>query len=942
MVDLGQQAKLKFSRVMAQVIKRVYDVSLTNTQVNDLIVQQMSRPKHDRGDICVPCFRFTKLLKSNPIQIAEALAVELNKDISVNGGELYISNPYVKVEALKGYLNIYLKPSYLGGIIELILNSNDSYLDTLPWDKERCNDIKRVMVEYSQPNTHKAFHVGHMRNVALGDCLVRLYEHCGYSVVAANYFGDEGAHGMFLFCMFAKYSFVLIFFDFVFDGDSVTVVFAVVVFTLVIAVVFFGCVLCEYLFCFALLFYHSVAKCLWLLQKKIDSGVDLDALAPAEGKGEWLGAFYTEAVQKLSIKSYTLLPFKGIVSAIVLSKKKHPDGGAPANWNVVEVDYGAGKQATVVCGGDGYEIGDYVPYVPVGGKFNGKDVISKDMKGVTSSGVIMSARELGVNIEKFARELDELRNPEKYEKLRKEAEEKKKEEEAARAKAKAEAKNKQQNEDEKNANQSKKKDKKSKKNKNKNKGKNKNQQSKPKIVDKRILVLSKYFENIKPGQSIINVARIPNTDIDEKTDIEEIVEQRDKEQRIVLHGLESEEDKWVKLWQKTRQWSVDDFHKIYDWLGARFDHDFCESECSKPSRKLVDTFYKEGIFVKDSGAIGIHLGGELGFCMLLKSDGTGLYATKDLALAQIKFDKYKIDKSIYVVDSAQSHHFKQVFATLGAMKYPQAKNCFHLAYAFVTLPEGRMASRQGRVVLFSELTKLLSDEIKSRVLKSKKGGQSNNENDNGNNDNDTVTTSKATENKEENENDDENDNDNSNKQWEKIMSDEKEWTDAERLNAERLISVGTIRYGMLNHDPNKEIVFDLKEWSDTQGNTGPYLMYQYTRVASISRNVERPNDDVYADYGLLDKADEKLLLHEMSEFQNRVIMACDNANPSVFCSYLYNIASTFSAWYSRPENNIKNCKDDVLKVTKLEFAEALAKTLKKGLSLLGIEVLERM
>jgi len=139
-----------------------------------------------------------------------------------------------------------------------------------------------------------------------------------------------------------------------------------------------------------------------------------------------------------------------------------------------------------------------------------------------------------------------------------------------------------------------------------------------------------------------------------------------KESKQVLKHLELEDNEyWKNLWLKTRQWCLNDFHQVYKWVNARFDHDFCESECSKLSRDLVDEYYKKGIFVESEGAKGIYLKEEnLGFCMLLKSDGSGLYATKDLVLARKKFDQFYIDRSIYVVDAAQTLHFKQVFATL--------------------------------------------------------------------------------------------------------------------------------------------------------------------------------------------------------------------------------------------------------------------------------------
>merc|ERR1712228_1019431 len=242
-----------------------------------------------------------------------------------------------------------------------------------------------------------------------------------------------------------------------------------------------------------------------------------------------------------------------------------------------------------------------------------------------------------------------------------------------------------------------------------------------------------------------------------------------------------------------------------------------------------------------------------GFCMLLKSNGCGLYATKDLSLAKQKFEKFNIDRSIYVVDSAQSHHFKQVFATLNKMGYAQASKCHHLSYAFVRLPEGKMGSRTGNVILFSELVKLLKEEINEQFLN-------------------------------------------------KLRSDdESKWNDEQLNEAERAISVGTIRYGMLNHDNNKEIVFDLKKWTLSSGNTGPYLMYQYARISSIGKKIAYPEnvDITKLDYSILEQNEiAKTLLFELSQLK---------------------------------ENSIKNCEDEHMKAVRLQFCESVALTIKTGI-----------
>ena len=180
-----------------------------------------------------------------------------------------------------------------------------------------------------------------------------------------------------------------------------------------------------------------------------------------------------------------------------------------------------------------------------------------------------------------------------------------------------------------------------------------------------------------------------------------------------------------------------------------------------------------------------------------------------------------------------------------------------------------------------------------------------------------------------------------NRQYLDKLRESGEWPETELQNAERAISVGTIKYGMLNHDTNKDIEFDLKNWTLSTGNTGPYLMYQYARIANILNKIEKP-ENVKPDFSLLNKMNEKEMLFELSRFQNVILQTSKDYNPSMLCNYLYDTAQRFSKWYSDKENSIKHCKDPTLQITRFAFAECNMKILKQGLKLLGIPVLERM
>ena len=267
----------------------------------------------------------------------------------------------------------------------------------------------------------------------------------------------------------------------------------------------------------------------------------------------------------------------------------------------------------------------------------------------------------------------------------------------------------------------------------------------------------------------------------------------------LLRRMEEKDPELSKVWEETKQWSMDDFKEIYRWLDIHFDHDFYESDVDEEGRQMVLEGEKNGTFIRSEGAIGIDLETEnLGFFMLLKSDGNTLYSTKDLALARRKFDQFSVDRSVYVVGAEQTLHFKQVFATLNRMGYSQAERCYHLPYALVMLPSGKMSSREGNVILFSDMRKQMRDYILDGLL----------------------------------------------------VEQNREWDEKEVEETSHRIALAAIKYGMLSQDPNKPIVFSMEDWLVSEGDTGTYLVYAYVRIRSIGRQVALyVNDQI--DFSLL-------------------------------------------------------------------------------------------
>ena len=357
----------------------------------------------------------------------------------------------------------------------------------------------------------------------------------------------------------------------------------------------------------------------------------------------------------------------------------------------------------------------------------------------------------------------------------------------------------------------------------------------------------------------------------------------------VLSEIEAKSGASYDLWLKTRPWSLDDFREIYEWTSADFDHWFYESEVSEESQEIVDEYLKKDVFIEDDGAIGIDLKDKkAGFLILRKRDGNTLYATKDLALARRKFDEYSIDRSIYVVASEQNLHFKQVFLTLEAMGFEKASKCYHLSYGMVTLPDGKMSSRKGNVIVFNELRNRLSTELDKPLSKYKD-----------------------------------------------------EWSEEEINSVKHKLSVGSIRYGMLCSDPVKDIVFDFKNWTSFEGNTGPYLMYSYARTKSILRKgteaALKPRMTPEANFETLE---ERELLNYINDFNNMVWQSTQTYKPSTLCHFLFDMCKA----YNRMLSNVSVLKAETteLKEARLALVEAFSNVLFKGLSLLGITPPERM
>jgi len=548
-------------------------------------------PNPQMGDFALPCFRFSKVLKKKPVEISQVLKEALDSDTNTWIAKAVCAGPFLNFFIDKTEMARWLLPKIQGkSYFKLLENVKDD------------RDFKKVMIEYSQPNTHKEFHIGHGLNMCLGDAMVRLYRACGFDVTAANYPGDEGAH---------------------------------------------------------------IAKCLWYISTN-------QLEAPTTNQGQWLGEMYANATRKLA-----------------------------------------------------------------------------------------------------------------------------------------------------------------------------------------------------------------DADAEQKKTFHQEVSQ-------VLAAIESKNGPTYDFWKESRQWSLDMFTAVYEWLGINFDCYFFESELSEGSQSLVDEYLTKGVFVESDGAVGCDLNDDgLGFMLVRKSDGNTLYATKDLVLAKRKFEQFHIDRSVYVVAAEQNLHFRQVFKTLERMGFDAAKQCFHLSHGHVRIPDGKMSSREGTAINFSKLRVMIEEKLVEYLNK------------------------------------------------------HDDWDEQQREDTMRKLCIGAIRYGMLSTDPVKDIVFRLEDWVSFEGNSGPYLMYSYARTQSILRKAKDAGYTVNTDkLEFLIEDVEHELLNMLYQFNMSVKEACLNDKPSLLTHALYDLCRCFNRFYN--QQSILKAETPDLIQARVNLASGFAKVLYHGLGLLGIEPPEQM
>mgnify|MGYP001269079261 CR=1 FL=1 len=621
-------------------------------------------------------------------------------------------NHFANVHAENGYINcIFDVGKVATAVIHAVLTAGSDY--------GRGAAIPgRVMIEYAQLNTHKEFHVGHLRNVALGAALVRIMRFAGYDVVAASYIGDIGLH---------------------------------------------------------------VIKCLWCYR---EFHMGQEPKDPAQ-RGRWLGERYVEANQRLAYRKDVSdfiarlvledMVFNGQVDSIM---KELIHAGVP-NGDVA-------KLLGVLVSHKPFDPTAYVndEMIPIFWKHIGAELRSEKRRDAIKHQVD------GLHSDSLASLWTEYQR------------------------------------------------------------------------------LDAHFTQWWAPSATWEA-----------------------EARALFLAWDRKEKDIVALWEKTRQWSLDELLQLFAQLGAPIEVYFYESEVEEPGRAIVRNLLERGIAEVSDGLPVVKIDEKLGLAKetyrtlpILRSDGTTLYATKDLALAAVKFDEYHVDHSIYVVDARQSFYFQQIFKILELMGFAQAAQCRHLPYEFLTLPEGTMSSRSGNAVFFEDVAA------------------------------DALARARA-------------------------AVDEKNPDLPEETKAEiaRTIGIGALLYGMLDRDNNTVIVFDWEQALSFDGHAAPYIQYAHARACRILERAQAEGialpDATSAIHLSAPVTEEMALLEQIGNFPAEVRRAAETDKPLIIANYVYDLAKRFSDFYgacpvvqAEPET----------RTTRLALVDATRQTLANGLALLGI------
>jgi arginyl-tRNA synthetase len=366
------------------------------------------------------------------------------------------------------------------------------------------------------------------------------------------------------------------------------------------------------------------------------------------------------------------------------------------------------------------------------------------------------------------------------------------------------------------------------------------------------------------------------------------------EAQEMLRKWEDQDREVIELWSKMNGWVYAGFDATYKRMGVDFDVTYYESNTYLLGKDIVEEGLSKGVFFKkENGSVWVDLTDEgLDEKLVLRGDGTSVYITQDMGTADLKYQDHHINKSVYVVGNEQDYHFDVLFKIMRKLGRSYGAGLYHLSYGMVDLPTGKMKSREGTVV---DADELMEEMVATAAHHTKELG--------------------------------------------KIEG----FTEAQALELYEMLGMGALKYFLLKVDPKKRMLFNPQESIEFQGNTGPFIQYSHARIAAILRKAEQIGVNLSADSfaNLSELAEtESALIQLLNDFERKIKTAAEEYSPSILAQYLFDLAKEYNRFYA--ELPIFHEKDQQLQAFRVALSLQTAKTIKRGMSLLGIQVPERM
>lgn len=362
--------------------------------------------------------------------------------------------------------------------------------------------------------------------------------------------------------------------------------------------------------------------------------------------------------------------------------------------------------------------------------------------------------------------------------------------------------------------------------------------------------------------------------------------------QALLLKWEANDKETVNTWRTMNGWVYEGFEASYKKLGVTFDKFYYESNTYLLGKEIVDEGLSKGVFYKkDDGSVWIDLTAEgLDHKLVLRADGTSVYITQDMGTADLKYEDFGCEKSIYVVGNEQDYHFKVLQLILQKLGRPYANGIYHLSYGMVELPEGKMKSREGTVVDADDLMQAMIEQAEET----------------------TIALGKT------------------------------EGLEQSGLkDLYELIGLGALKYFILKVDPKKKMLFNPAESIDFQGNTGPFIQYTHARIKSVLRNASAAglNDQFDVAQVTLSKVEKEMIIL-MHNYPAVLKEAGEQLSPGVICNYVYELAKTYSQFYH--EHSVLKESNAQQQAFRLQLCTLTASIIRSSFALLGIRVPERM